>query len=101
MIIIWGCVEAKEDKREQVLALARAHVERSRVEPGCLRHDAHIHLDNPNQVVFYEQWRNLQSVQDHFALQASREFMQTIATMAATPPEIRLFDATEIPIPSD
>lgn len=86
MIIITGSIVVKPGCHEQALALGIAHSARSRAEPGCLAHNCHIDAENPDRIVFIEQWADMAAVQVHFAVPASGAFVQELSALAATPP---------------
>ncbi len=96
MIIVWGAIDTTAENLEQVLNLSLEHVRRSRQEPGCISHDAHIHLENRHRVVFCEQWNDLAAVQAHFAVPDSAAFVAAVSKLSVGAPEIRIFDASEL-----
>jgi quinol monooxygenase YgiN len=96
MVIIWGSVETTADNLEAALELSLEHVGRSRTEPGCITHGAHIDAERPNRIVFYEEWQDVQAMETHFAQPASAAFVKALAALAATPPEMRIFEATRV-----
>ena len=96
MIIIRGSVETTDDNLQEVMALSLEHVRRSRAEAGCLRHDAHIDAEHPQRIVFYEEWQDMAAVQAHFAVPASRSFVESLAALASAPPDMQMFEATRI-----
>jgi len=98
MIIVLGSFIAAPGHLEEALALSQEHVERSRAEPGCLAHAVHRDVEHAQRLVFVEQWRDMAALQQHFRVPASRAFAKALATMAAEPPSMQLFDATAVPI---
>jgi quinol monooxygenase YgiN len=99
MIVVLGSVIAKEDRLAEALALSQEHVARSRQEPGCVSHAVHRDTENPSRLVFVEQWATAADLWAHFKVPASRAFGKALAGLAAEPPTMTLYDATEIPIP--
>ncbi len=97
MIIVYGSVESLPEQREQVLRMCREHVARSRQEPGCITHQAHVDIDNPNLIVFYEQWEDMAALQTHFSVSESGAFVTAVTAMAASAPQLKMFEATELP----
>lgn len=93
MIIVLGHVVAREGCLDELLALSRQHVERSRREPGCLSHDVHRDGENPSRLVFVEKWADLEALRVHFAVPASGAFVRAAAALAAGPPGIEIFEA--------
>lgn len=94
MVIVWGSIETQEGHRDEALRLSLEHVRRSRAEPGCLRHDVHVDVENEGRLVFFEQWQDMDALRAHFAVPAAREFAARVAKLAARPPEMRIFEAT-------
>lgn len=96
MIIVWGSIEAAEDKLHEVRQLSLAHVHRSRREPGCISHSVQADLENPNRLVFVEEWQDMAALQVHFRLAASIDFVQQVSKRAVCPPSIRIFESSQI-----
>ena len=88
MIVVTGSVTAREDSFDEILRLSREHVNRSRMEPGCIAHAVHVDCENPLRLVFFERWM--------FAVPASRELVRSLQTLAAGPTTLELFDASKI-----
>lgn len=99
MIVVLGHVVAKADGYTQALALSQAHVVRSRAEPGCVAHAVHQDTENPLRLVFVEQWASQEALWEHFRVPASREFAKALAGLAAEPPAMAMYEATELPMP--
>jgi|GEM_PF-131837 quinol monooxygenase YgiN len=97
MVIVIGNVTVREDTLEQALTLARAHVERSRTEPGCISHAVHIDTENPNHLVFLEQWQDMDALQQHFRVPESASFVSALGELALEPPTLKLYTADEVP----
>src|SRR5580658_5071232 len=58
MVIVTGSIEARPDTIDRILELGLAHVQRSRLEPGCLLHSIHRDVENELRLVFIEQWED-------------------------------------------
>jgi quinol monooxygenase YgiN len=98
VIIVTGSIEARPDTIERVLELSLEHVRRSRTEPGCLFHSAHVDAENNNRVVFLERWEDRDALRAHFGVTASSEFVKEATAIAAAPPEIMIYEAEPISI---
>jgi quinol monooxygenase YgiN len=96
VIIVVGSVEARQGALEEVLRLSREHVDRSRLEPGCLRHSVHQDAENPNRLVFIEQWADRDALIVHFRVDASRTFAKAVGDLAAVRPTIEIYEAEPI-----
>ena len=56
MVIVTGSILAKAETFEELRRLSLAHTQRSRAEPGCVHHAAHIDAENGLRLVFVERW---------------------------------------------
>ena len=99
MIIITGTAVIHPAHFAEALALGVEHSARSRAEPGCIAHNCHIDAEDANRIVFVEQWTDMAAVKAHFALPASGEFLRNLGAMAVGKPEMKIFEATELPSP--
>ena len=100
MIIVLGSVQVLEARFSDALAVSQEHVQRSRLEPGCIEHGVSIDPNEPNRLVFVERWADMTSLKAHFAVPASRAFVKAIASYANAPPSISIYQADEVPIGS-
>jgi len=96
MIIVTGSIQARLDTFEELRRLSLEHVARSRAEPGCLEHGVAIDANDGLRLVFFERWLDRESLLAHFGVPASREFAKQVARLAARPPELATFEASEV-----
>ena len=96
MILITGSIRARPDTLEAIRAASLAHVARSRTEDGCEHHAVHVDAEDPLRLVFVERWRDKAAVLKHFAVPGSRAFVEAVGKLAAAPPTIEIYEATEI-----
>src|ERR1700742_4289559 len=96
MILVTGRATAREASLQGVRGLSLEHVQRSRLEPGCLSHAVHIDCENPLRLVFLEQWADRAALGTHFAVPASRDFVRALKSLAAGASAIEIFDATRV-----
>ena len=94
MIIVLGSVTIQQGSMDQALALSREHVARSRTEPGCLAHAVHIDAENPQRLVFVEQWSDHAALQQHFDLPDSRAFLAAMLPLASEAPSLNIYEAS-------
>jgi quinol monooxygenase YgiN len=98
MILVLGSVLIREHSLPEALAVSQEHVDRSRTEPGCLEHGVSVDAQQPQRLVFLERWASMEALRAHFAVPASREFVKRLSALAAQPPSMTLYDATEVPM---
>jgi quinol monooxygenase YgiN len=94
VILVTGSIVARPEHVDGLLALSLEHVRRSRSEPGCLAHAVHRDAENPLRLVFVEQWTDRAALLAHFAVPASRAFVESATALASEPPAIHIYDAT-------
>jgi quinol monooxygenase YgiN len=58
-------LQGKPEKREELLATLREFVKPTRAEEGCVEYHLHISDDDPNQFIFYENWRSKPDLDIH------------------------------------
>ena len=100
MVIVTGTVHARADAIDEVLALSREHVARSRAEPGCLEHGVAIDADDPLRLVFFERWADRSAIDMHMKLPASRDFGRRLMAFVDRPPTLNLYDVNELMRPA-
>jgi quinol monooxygenase YgiN len=96
VIIVTGTVLARADTFEEILRISTEHVVRSRAEPGCISHAVFRDTEDPLRLQFVERWADMGALKAHFAVPASGVFVAALGTLADEPPEMKLYDATEI-----
>lgn len=97
MIIITGSVRIAAQHFEQAVALGVEHSRRSRSEPGCLAHNCHRDAEDPQRIVFVEEWADMAAVKTHFAVPDSGKFVRDLSMMAEAPPVMSIFLAEAVP----
>lgn len=95
MIIITGAVSVAPEHLDEAERLCVEHSARSRTEPGCLDHRVHRDLEDGHRLVFLERWADQASVDAHFAVEASLEFVRAVSAMASEPPTMEIFEVTD------
>jgi len=93
VILVTGAIVASAATFDEVLRLSREHVERSRAEPGCISHSVFRDTENPQRLVFFEQWADAAALKAHFVLPASRAFAKAVGALASELPTIQIYDA--------
>lgn len=96
MILVIGSVTAQPGRYQEALALSQEHVARSRTEPGCVAHAVHRDTENPDRLVFVEEWLDQASLQQHFKVPASRAFAKALAELASQAPTMAVYDAAKL-----
>ena len=95
MLVVTGTVTARPDSFEALLEAALAHVARSRLEPGCVRHSVHIDAENPMRLFFYEEWTDRTALDTHLQQPGSATLMSAIRELAASSTRVRILPVTD------
>src|ERR1700761_1751895 len=98
MMLVTGRVTAKPETFDEILRVSRAHVHRSRTEPGCISHDVSIDADDPLTLHFIERWADAAALKAHFRVKASQEMFHALQRLAADPGKMRTYEAQETKI---
>ncbi|MGZ5716193.1 MAG: putative quinol monooxygenase [Caldimonas sp.] len=96
MLIVTGSIAARADTFEALRAASLEHVARSRAEPGCLEHGVAVDANDGLRLVFFERWADRAALDVHFKVPASRVFAKQAGELAARPPEIAIYEASEL-----
>ncbi len=96
MILITGHVILPPEHRERMIAFGAEHSARSRGEAGCLAHNCHVDVENPDRLVFAEEWADMAAVRAHFAVPASGAFVAEMRALSPQPPVMRIFSAEDV-----
>ena len=98
MIIVTGVIQARADTLEALRAASLEHVARSRAEPGCLEHGVAVDVNDGLRLVFFERWSDRIALDAHFRVPAARAFAAEAARLAAQPPQLHVYEASEVPL---
>jgi quinol monooxygenase YgiN len=96
MIIVTAAVEVPPDQLEHALAISLVHVRRSREEPGCVSHGVHQDVEKPNRLLFFEEWADRAALDAHFAVPEARAFSRELGRLAASPTELKVYEADRL-----
>jgi quinol monooxygenase YgiN len=96
MILVLGSVLVSDGLVDDAIRLSEEHVRRSREERGCVAHAVHRDCENPNRLVFVEEWADDDSLRQHFKVPASRTFVTALTAMATEAPSMTIYSAERV-----
>lgn len=76
MVALIAHVSIKPDCINQFLALAEGMLEPSRAENACIAYDYFTKPNNPQQLVFVEEWTDRNGLEEHFQTPHFMAFQQ-------------------------
>jgi quinol monooxygenase YgiN len=83
MIIVQGTIPIRPDCREQALKLARGMTEATRAEPGCISYDFYVGLSDPNTLMLFQEWENMEALMRHFQTSHMEEFLRALPAVVS------------------
>ena len=93
MIAVLGSVLIRHGHIQEALRLSHEHVVRSRAEPGCISHGVHQDTENPQRLLFVEEWSDQAALTQHFKVPASGHFVKALSAVAAQAPNMPPYEA--------
>jgi quinol monooxygenase YgiN len=81
-------MEFAPDRVEEALQILLSIVERTRVEPGCIRCSVYQDTEAKNQIVFAQEWKSEEDLQRHLRSEEYKKVL-LVVEMARKRPEMR------------
>jgi quinol monooxygenase YgiN len=78
MIIVHGIIPIRPECREQALEMARCMTEATQSEPGCITYDFYVGLSDPNSLLLFQEWENMDSLMAHFQTPHMEAFLREL-----------------------
>ena len=78
MIIVHGTFPIKADQREVAIELSRKMAAATREEPGCISYDFYVGLSDPNMLLLFQEWEDMESLMEHFKTEHMEAFLQDL-----------------------
>jgi len=78
MIIVHGIIPIRPDCREQALEMARRMTEATQSESGCITYDFYVGLSDPNSLLLFQEWENMEALMAHFQTPHMEEFLREL-----------------------
>jgi quinol monooxygenase YgiN len=83
MIIVQGTIPIRPDVREAALRLARDMAEVTRLELGCVSYEFYVGLSDPNTLLLFQEWENMEFLMAHFQTDHMDAFMKELPNVVA------------------
>ena len=83
MIIVHGSIPIRPDCRERALELARAMTEATQSELGCISYDFYVGLSDPNTLMLFQEWENMDALMGHFQTEHMDEFLRELPNVVS------------------
>lgn len=90
-------IRAKPGMQEKVKQHLLKLIAPTRAEKGCLNYDLHQSVDDPALFLFYENWIDKKSLEDHLKKPHLNTFREKAEAMLAEPVEIGTWEMVSVP----
>ena len=97
MVLLTAYCYLQPDKVVAALEACRTVRSQSVHEAGCERYDFFQSPDDSSKLVFVEEWTTKADLDLHFQQPWFLQFMAAVTECLASPPDIRIFEATLAP----
>ncbi|MAZ45401.1 MAG: hypothetical protein CMD74_01690 [Gammaproteobacteria bacterium] len=83
MIIVHGTIPILSIHRDKALELARKMVDATRQEKGCISYDFYVGLSDPNTLMLFQEWENMESLMNHFQTSHMEHFLRELPNVVS------------------
>jgi quinol monooxygenase YgiN len=94
--MITAKVFLKPEKVADFIEAAKAMIDSSNAEPGCLSYQLYQNPYDPAQFIFVETWKDQEAIDIHFAMPYFIAFGPIIQDWLAQPTELKIIDVSAI-----
>ena len=95
MVVLSGTFTAQPNASAKLMALAKTLVPISRQEPGCMRYDFLQDPLKPDRFVFFELWRNRDTLNAHFQKPYFKAFADQLPSLIVGDAEILTYESED------
>lgn len=103
LIIVHGLIPIKPESIDDAMDAARRMACATQTERGCISYDFYVGLTDPHTLLLFQEWENLEALQNHFETEHMEEFLAVLPSFAAGQIITRRFEVQSQgdPEPSD
>jgi quinol monooxygenase YgiN len=96
MIVIAGTLSLDPAKREPAIAAARALMEATRKEPGCVAYVFSEELDEAGTFRIFEEWKSQQDLDAHIKAPHMKAFQQVVPTLGVRGMKLQKYEIASV-----
>ena len=96
MIVVAVRIHVKPSKREEYITMARAMIEPSRAEKGCISYNFYADTVDGNAFLFFEEWESLGALKLHSQTEHFGTYSKQVADVLEKPPETRVYTVSKV-----
>jgi quinol monooxygenase YgiN len=96
MLVVAGFIRIAPGHRQAAVRAARAAMEATRGEPGCVSYTFSADLEDESIFYVFEEWKNQAVLDQHFQQPHMVDFQQTLATLGVIDMQIRRYAIAQV-----
>jgi len=96
MLVVAGFVRIAPGYRLAAIRAAKAAMEATRQEPGCISYTFSADLEDESLFHLFEEWKNKAALDDHFQQPHMADFQKTLATLGVIDMQIRRYAIAQV-----
>jgi quinol monooxygenase YgiN len=89
MIVVTALAQTDDARRAQAIEVAQTLAAASRAEAGNIGYRICQDTEDPNTIVFVEEWRDEEALQSHFTTPHIATFRAAVAGLVTGPPDVK------------
>jgi quinol monooxygenase YgiN len=89
MIVAIGRIRTDEARRDEAIRVGQALVTASREDEGCISYTLYANTEDPNELVFLEQWESDEALKKHFRAPHIADFMRAVPQVLVGAPDVK------------
>jgi quinol monooxygenase YgiN len=90
-ITVLANIKSKSDKLEQTIEELNKLVIATKKESGCIAYELHKSISEPNEFMFYEIWKDMESLEKHRKSMHILEFAKSRSEFLEENPKVTLW----------
>jgi len=90
MVYVIATLTVKPEMRANLIAAARDAIAATRNEQGCISYDLHESVDDPNKLVFLEEWTSADCLPVHSKSDHMRTFGRVAVKCFSAPVKVEI-----------
>ena len=94
MIIVAGTLRVPEDRMDELMPVARATVEATREEDGCIVYSFAIDVEDGGLLRIYEEWESRTHLEAHGKQPHMAPWRAKLAEIGATERRLKVYEAS-------
>jgi quinol monooxygenase YgiN len=92
--------KARPGMEEQLMEAIQEVVGPTRSEEGCINYDLHRGVEDPSELVLYENWQRKADLDEHLSSPHVKDLLDKLPELSEDGVEITLFEMVSVPAPA-